>query len=317
MDFHSEMIVDEDAAEAETPMSDGGEVATTSPAAPPADDAAIEAAEVAAATAPAAPPPPPAAPPAPPPAAPQPVALRSSFRARLEAEAARRAAAGTPRGSADNLHAAALERLAAQQIERERLENEARSLSEDPQEYLRQRGLTYTDLTRRVVEGQQPHFVRLEREVEELRAWRDRQQQELAAREAELSKQREVEEVRAALRVDPRFDLIREYDAWPYVLDVMSRHYEQTGQVMDEAAAAEQVERHLTQTVEQALKTSKFASRLAPAAKSKGEIPAAAPATTLTNQHAAEPPTRAPAAAESRDVVRARAAAKLKFHTAG
>lgn len=322
--FESTMIIDESFPEAAPePAADEPpdlEDATPPKAAAPAkpvSDAELEAAEeklaeeaAAAAAAP------PAAAPAAPPPAPEPPPLRSAFRARLEAEAARRAAEGAPNGSAAALAAAAFERQAARALEEERRERTRQALQEDPQGYLQQHGLSYADLTRRVMEGQQPHVARLERQIEEMRAWQLAQQEQMARSQAELQRQREIDELRTALSANPEYELVSAYDAWPYVAEAMEAHFQQTGQVMDENAAAKQVERRLTETVSKALETRKIAAALAArTVKSKGEIPAAAPATTLTNQHAAEPPTRAAPAAESRDQVRARAAAKLKFLT--
>lgn len=324
--FTSTMVVDEQALAAEPPQpqNSGNDIAADGQQDDvPAEDADF--AEPAPAAAPAAQPPvtpPPAAaqpatapqaPPAAPPAAPAPV-LSTRFRARLEAEAARRAASATGPGSSEAIRAAELERREAELARREA--EEKRLLEEDPQEFMRRRGVTFRQVTERVLEGQQPHHVRLQREVEELRQWREELQQQQAAQEEQAAAQDAVAEVRTVLQADPRFELIRTYDAWPYVLQTIQTHFQQTGQVLSEADAAERVERHLTETVQKALSTQKFASarpKTAPQ-QSQGVSPAAAPATPLTNQHASNAPTRS-AGPLTREAAIERAASKLRFLT--
>lgn len=185
-------------------------------------------------------------------------------------------------------------------------------------------GLTYEQLTEAVMggdDGQLPASAVLQTVDERLRQMEQSQQERDAARQrAEEERQRQADEatrqqaaqeakeaeatvrseIAAVIQAEPdRFETIAAYgqEAQGLVYRTIEAHFNETGQVMSYADAADKVEAYLTDEVEKLAKTKKWGARFKPREEKPAGGPApasgSAPAPTLGNVGAAPtPPAR-------------------------
>lgn len=225
-----------------------------------------------------------------------------------------------------------LKSVQAKLQEYENLSNLAR---ENPLEFIQKHGITYKDLTERVVnDGIETIDQRLARENAKL-------QERIANLEGTLgniTKEREeasykstyqgfIDEIKNFANNTPEeYDLVQRKGAYPLVAEVMQEHYKTTQEVLPYATALKLVEDHLEAEAKAFFESPKLKKKYvpeavkeavsappAPTGAAQGNQAASVAPKTLSNTHNAQQTVRNPSELLSKEESLARAAALLRW----
>lgn len=138
-------------------------------------------------------------------------------------------------------------------------------LKSNPLAVLQEAGVSYDDLTQAILGNQSdPKLAALEAEIKALKEGTDKRfsdnttQQEQAA----LSEMRR--EATLLAKEGPAYELVRETNSIPDVMQLIERTYKETGEILDVSEAMEEVENYLVEEALKLSKASKVQSKLAP-----------------------------------------------------
>lgn len=182
--------------------------------------------------------------------------------------------------------------------ERESKVKEAEELAQvartKPLDFLKKQGISYSDLTKQVINGPGPdpteelqkELQQLKQEVTETKKQAEERKRQEALQEAQTAVQQTIEQAEG-------YDLIKATDSYDQVFQTIIEHYEQTGEVLSENDAAAKVEENLSSTVDRLLQLDVIKKRLGGAGSE--EAPQAKPTGmgTLDNAASAQRPSAA------------------------
>jgi hypothetical protein len=176
------------------------------------------------------------------------------------------------------------------------------AFGKDPAAALEKLGLTYEEVTRRVLSGGKPsaehEAASVRRELDEFKRAQAEQAQSYAQRRAEAAQHQFLGEIKTLVDSDDRFELTRANEATQDVYDVVDEHYRRTGEVLSTETAAELVEKYYEQRAEKLLSAKKMKAKLAPPqseptqSHSSAQRVSSEQPKTLSNNLAAASPTR-------------------------
>lgn len=212
----------------------------------------------------------------------------------------------------------------AQKAEFEEWKRSVATAKADPESYLRRANLTYADLTQFYLNGAKPQEAKpdeaavIKAELAELKKWREAQEETRRQQEAQAQRQTALTELSKELSAaGEKYELIQTRGAQEMVLERMSQMYQETGEVPDWSAAADEIETALEQEAERLLTAKKLRAKLSVVSPQK---PASRPPVsegqttrTLTNRQAAavSPPAQKRVLSDAE--ARAEAAAMIRW----
>lgn len=171
----------------------------------------------------------------------------------------------------------------------------------DPIAFLGKFGLSYDDITRRLIaDPKSPEQQKLETLEEKISKWesdRAKEEETVKQRQQEEAYQRTIGEISKLVDSNPdKWELVRINEAYDLVLQTMGEYHNKEGRWVDYETAADWTEEHLEKELEKFSTSKKLASKFAPKPE---ETPASAQNTatvakaveamtprTLTNQSA-------------------------------
>ncbi len=222
------------------------------------------------------------------------------------------------------------ERELAERVERaERVEGLLKSAKENPKQFFEETGLTLEELIKGVLkDGEEPKeddkLTSLEKKVDSiLEQTQKREQEEIDRISAGIEQALNGYQAEINTMVDAnpdKFELVRALNQQDLAMEVMKRHFNETGEVPEPDVVLETVEEYLTENTKKIMGLKKFASASASegAERTKQNSDAretTGPSPTLTNNMTAQ----APRTGEEHlsDEERLQRAAKLLVFNAG
>ena len=206
---------------------------------------------------------------------------------------------------------AALKQQQRQVVEAQRLSSLAK---DNPLHFLDQVGVSYEDITQRVIQGERPDpTIAIRQEVQQLRNELNtrRQREESTQRQAAFDEAKNL--VVQFVDQSTEYPLTKAAGMQNLVFQRVYDHYNETGETLSEANAANEVEEYLSGVVDKLSELEAVKKRFE-VQGSVTETPTATNlANTLTNAHSASTPTRKDEGMLSESESLKRAAAMLEY----
>ena len=193
--------------------------------------------------------------------------------------------------------------------------NRLASLAKDnPLHFLDHVGVSYDDITKRVLQGERPDPTdSIRQEIQQLRNELDtrRQREEASQRQAALDEAKNL--VTSFVEQSTDFPLTKAAGMQDLVFQRIYDHYSETGETLSEVNAAKEVEEYLSGVVDKLTKIESVQARFENQEPVTEAPPATSLAQTLTNAHSASTPTRTETGMLPESESLKRAAAMLEY----
>jgi hypothetical protein len=145
-------------------------------------------------------------------------------------------------------------------------------------------GVSYDELSRQVVQGGRPDPTQeLKQEIQELKSRLTEQQKKDHEKQREEYLNDARNSVYDYLNSSDSYELIKATGSQEAVFQKILQHYEQTGDILSEDQAAQEVEENLSGVVDSMLKTSKVQQKLGGKQQTEGSQEQPAQPNTLDN----------------------------------
>jgi hypothetical protein len=217
---------------------------------------------------------------------------------------------------------AAEARALAEQIAKQKAEHEAwqkqRAEEDDawnrnPLDVLSKKGWDYKKLTELVLAGETPtpEMIAKLTAQEELKSWKQQQEDQRRLEAEEAAKRADQENKKAFddFRADVQNHVTQNSDKYEYcslfdghevVVELVKQHYATTQKVLSKDEACELAEKYFEGLVDKATATKKYTAKVQPQPKADNKQPTPAPSRTLTNQLTPSTPAPRPLTREER-----------------